>query len=252
MTIARIMRAWARYAVTAAVVAGLAVTLGTGAARAEESGQAPTVASFRGNSDGRAAVIAGAVSLHAGLVVLRARANSTSVFTVDLATAQPGRSPLTDYDFSRNLINNGLRYDGAVATLLPTNNDYFVIVSVSGAFSLTLEQPDLGNVAPVDARAFTGVADGVTPVFALPSGTYTLHVTSAATSRLFAWLYEVDDLGGSTVFDSADGRFLQQSGGPFDETATFTIRRPGRFLVFINAGSYDPTTDAPTWSITVE
>ncbi len=252
MRFARVMRPWTRYAVVAAVLLGLAVSPGAGAARADEPGQAPPVVSFRGNSDGRQSVIAGTVSLHAGLVVLRARANSSSIFTVDLATAPAGLSPLTDYTFSRNLINNGLRYDGAVATLLPTDNEYFVIVSVSGTFSLTLEQPDLGNAAPVNARTFTGEADGVTPVFALPAGTYTIHVTSAATSRLFAWLYQVDDLGGSTVFDSSDGRFLQQLGGPFDETATFTIRRPGRFLLFINAGSYEPVKDAPTWSISVE
>ena len=243
----------ARYAAVVAIVLGLSASMKTGVAVAEEPGQAPTLATLRGSSDGRAPVVLGPVPLRAGLVVLRARAAGSHVFSVDLATAQPGRSPLTDYDFSRTVINSSARYDGAVATLLPKDDDYFVVVSNSGAFAIDLEQPVPENVAPVEERAFTGAADGVTPVFALAAGTYTIRVSSAATARLFAWLYQVDDLGGSTVFESADGRFLQQvSDGPYDESVTVTLRRPGLFLVFINARSYDPLTDPPTWTITVE
>jgi len=254
VTRTRMSRTWLRYGLLGVVLLGLAMTMGTSATRAaaEESGQAPTLHTLRGNSDGRASVVLGPVPLRAGLVVLRARAAGSSLFTVDLAVAPPGRSPLTDYTFSRLVINSSARYDGAVATLLPSDNDYYVIVSNTGAFEIDLEQPVPTNVTPVDARTFTGVADGVTPVFALPAGTYTVHVTSAATARLFAWLYLVDDLGGGTVFDSADGRFLQQLTGPFDETVTFTLRRPGLVLVSINADSYEPMQDPPTWTIAVD
>lgn len=52
--------------------------------------------------------------------------------------------------------------------------------------------------------------------------------------------------------DSADGRFVQRPGGPYDETVTFTLRGPGLFLLSINAGSYEPARDLTTWSIAVE
>jgi hypothetical protein len=254
MTRTRMSRASIRYAAVGAILLALAALAGTGAGRAaaEEPGQAPTLHSLRGNSDGRAPVVLGPVPLRAGLVILRARAAGSHVFTVDLATAPPGASPLTDYTSSRLVINSSARYDGAVATLLPTDNDYYVIVSNSGAFQIDLEQPVPENVTPVQARTFTGERDGVTPVFALPAGRYTVRVTSAATARLFAWLYLVDDLGGGTVFDSSDGRFLQQLSGPFDETVTFTLRRPALLFFYINAGSHDPMQDPPIWTITVE
>lgn len=251
MMLNRLTRTLARYGVIAAVALGLATTAGAGSAHAQDAGQAPVIATFRGNSDGRSSVVLGPTSLHAGLVVVRARATSASVFSVELASAPAGLSPLTDYDFSRLVINDGLRYDGAVATLLPKDNDYFVVVSVSGAYVITLEQPDPTNVTPVSARTFSSVGDDVTPVFALPAGTYTIHITSAATSRLFASFFQVDDLGGSPVFEGYDGRFIQAASGPFDESATFTLRRPGLLLFFINAGSYEPRTDPPTWTITV-
>jgi len=254
MTRTRIGRACARYAAVGAVLLALTALAGTGTRRAaaEEPGQAPTLVTLRDSSDGRAPVVLGPVPLRAGLVVLRARAAGSHVFTVDLATAPPGASPLTDYTSSRLVINSSARYDGAVATLLPSDNDYYVIVSNTGAFQIDLEQPVPQNVTPVDARAFSGLADGVTPVFALPAGTYTVHVSSAATARLFAWLYLVDDLGGGTVFDSADGRFLQQLTGPFDETVTFTLLRPGLLLFSVNADSYERDRDPPTWTITID
>lgn len=225
MLLNQLTRKLARYGAIAAVVLGLAATVGAGTARAQDAGQAPVIATFRGNADGRASVVLGPTALHAGLVVVRARATSASIFSVELASAPAGLSPLTDYDFSRLVINSGLRYDGAVATLLPKDNDYYVVVSVSGAYVITLEQPDPTNVAPVETRRFTSVADDVTPVFALPAGTYTIHITSAATARLFASFFQVDDLGGSPVFESYDGRFIQVLSGPFDESATFTLRR---------------------------
>jgi len=247
------IRPFVRTLAAFAVVAGLLAALSTGTAAAQEPGQAPTLTTLRGNSDGRAPVVLGPVALRAGLVVLRARAAGSHVFVVDLATAQPGLSPLTDYEFSRTVINSSARYDGAVATLLPTDNDYYVIVSNSGTFQIDLEQPVPKNVTPVAERSFSAERDGVTPVFALPAGTYTIRVTSAATARLFAWLYQVDDLGGSTVFDTSDGRFLQQvSNGPYEETVTFTLRRPGLFLFYVNADSYERMKDPATWTISVE
>jgi hypothetical protein len=235
---------------------GLIAVIGIGAqtpnARAQDPGQAPVIVTLRGSSDGRAPAVLGPVPLHAGLVVLRVRHGGSSTFGVDLATAQPGRSPLTEYDFTRNLINTLAPYDGATATLLPTDGDYFVIVGATGTFALTLEQPLPDNVTPVEARSFSGDAGQVTPVFALPAGTYTIHVTSAATARLFAWLYRVDDLGGGVVFESADGRFLQETAGPFDRSVTLTLRRGGLFLISLEAGSYQPAHDPPTWSLAVE
>jgi hypothetical protein len=121
------------------IALGLVVLIGAGTqastARAQDPGQAPIVAMLRGSSDGRGAEVLGPVALHAGLVTLRARHGGSHVFVVDLATAQSGQSPLTDYDFSRTLINAAAPYDGATATLLPTDGDYFVIVSATGTFS---------------------------------------------------------------------------------------------------------------------
>ncbi len=142
------------------IALGFFVLIGAGAqtptARAQDPGQAPIVAMLRGSSDGRGAEVLGPVALRAGLVVLRARHGGSHVFFVDLATAQPGQSPLTDYDFSRNLVNAAAPYDGATATLLPQDGDYFVIVSATGTFALSLEQPTPENVTPVETRTFSG------------------------------------------------------------------------------------------------
>ena len=89
-------------------------------------------------------------------------------------------------------------------------------------------------------------------MLALPARTYTIRVTSAATSRLFAWLYRVYELGGGVVFEGFDGRSLRASGGPFDESVTLTLRRGGLFLISLAATSYEPGRDPPNWSIAVK
>ena len=90
-------RTLARTLAAVALVGGLLAALSTGAAATQEPGRAPTLTTLRGSSDGRAPVVLGPVSLHAGLLVLRAQATSTSSFSVDLATAPSGprRSPTT-------------------------------------------------------------------------------------------------------------------------------------------------------------
>lgn len=220
--------------------------------RAQEPGRAPTAATLRGAPDSRGQVVLGPVALHAGLVVVRARHAAGGFFAADLVTAPAGGSPLTDYDSSYSIINSGGRYDGSVATLLRRDGDYYAVVSAGGNVEFQFEQPSPENVTPVEARIFSGEADGVTPVLALPAGTHTIRVTWQATSRLFAWMYAVDDLGGSIVFDSSDGRFLQETGGPSEASVTLALRRPGLFLFRVNAGSYEPMRDPPTWTVSVE
>jgi hypothetical protein len=235
-------------------VAGAHASAAPATAQMPEPGSAPVIATFRGSDDGRTlgGQAVGPVALRAGLVVLHARHGGTGGFSVSLATVPAGGSPQTDYDFSRLVINSDGRYDGAVATLLPKDGDYYLMVSTGGVFDLRVEQPLPENLTPVDAREFAGERQQVTPVLALPAGTYTIHVTSAATARLFAWLYRVDDLGGSMVFDSSDGRFLQQSGGPFDESVTLTLRQGGLFLFHIDANSYDNAADPPGWTVQIQ
>jgi len=109
-------------------------------------------------------------------------------------------------------------------------------------------------VTPVEGRRFEGENQGVTPVFALPAGTYTLHLTSGADVGLWGWLYQVDDLGGAAVFaDDYDGRFFVSSApGPYDQTVTLTLRRPGLFLAKVDATSLGSTRAPDTWTLTIE
>ena len=239
----------------ASLVAGVALAGHADTARAHEpdAGHAPALATYRGAPAPSGKTVLGPVALEAGLVVVNARHGGRANFTLWL---QLGGDRQTGEGLQEThlLINEAGRFDGGAAELLRSPGDWYLIVTADGPYQFLVEQPREGNVTPVEARHFEGENQDVTPVFALPAGTYTLHLTSGADIALTAWLYQVDDLGGAAVFtDDYDGRFFVSSRpGPYDEAVTLTLRRPGRFLARVDAAALSSTRAPDTWTLTIE
>jgi len=250
-------------ALIAGVLAFAAMGTRIGEVQAQEPGVAPTVATFRGSHNSfSTAEVVGPVPLHAGLVVLRARHGGTSNFSASLVTADPGKAPEDSYDNRYLMINEIGRYNGASATLLAEDGEYYILVGAGGTYEFQIEQPLSDNVTPVDQRRFEGNGQQVTPVFALPPGTYTLRGTSDGDLNFRAWLYQVDDLGGAAVSSNYDGRIIDITNGPADESATFTVPtertptgeiRNGLYLVAVYAGTLTPQggQQGANWTIEI-
>lgn len=235
----------------AVAMASLAVGTAPRAVRAQTPGSAPTIATLRG-SPARGAIDAGTVALRAGVVVVRARHNGTGFFAVDLRIRVPGGDLERDYETNVNVINSGGRYDGGAAELLQRDAEYTVVVYADGPFEVRLEQPSQTNVTPVDAREFSGEREQVTPIVALPAGTYTVRGSSQGTGRFFVTMYEVDDLGGGIVASPDGPRLFQVGNGPTEVSIEITLRRPGLFFFAVDAESSATAPVVPTWLMRVE
>lgn len=239
-----------------AVLAAL-IALGTSAmaarTQAPEPGHSLAVATFRGAPAPSGKTVLGPVALEAGLVVVKARHGGRANFSLWL---QLGGDLQTGEGLQEThlLINEAGRFNGGSAALLRAPGDWYLIVTADGPYEFVVEQPREGNVTPVRDRSFEGENQDVTPVFALPAGTYTLRLTSDADVGLWGWLYQVDDLGGAAVFTSDyDGRFFVSSGpGPYDAAVTLTLRRPGLFLAKVDAAALSSTRAPDTWTLTIE
>lgn len=224
-----------------------------GTASAQEPGQAPTIASFRGSYTGFSTpLVLGPVPLHAGVVVLRARHGGNANFVVSMATQDEGKTPEDSYGNRYLLINSIGRFEGAAAEMLRQDGDYYILVSAGGAYEFQVEQPVPADVTPVSAREFSGEHQQVTPVFRLEAGTHTLHASSDGTGNFFVWLYQVDDLGGAAINGDYAGRLIAVTNGPAAETATVTLRRGGLYLIHVYASSIETPTSAAGWSIRIE
>jgi hypothetical protein len=158
---------------------------------------------FRGSTPG----VQGPVALHAGLVIVRSRSNGPANFTVSLATQDPGATVENSYDNRYLLIDAVGAYNGAAATLLRQDGDYYVdIGQASGPYQLTVEQPSPATVRPVADTSFSGKGQQVTSPFTLPPGTYTVTAT-ADSSALRVRLYSIDDLGGAAIVSPDTGYY---------------------------------------------
>lgn len=170
--------------------------------------ESPVVATFRGSYNGYSTQLAlGPFPLHAGLVIVRARHNGTGNLVVTLRLPEPGVPP-AEYSPDSYLVADGIgRYNGAGATMVRTDGDYYIVLAASGAYELTVEQPSPTNVTPTDERTFTGLGQQVTAPMFLRAGTVTL---AAQTDQQFltVWVYAIDDLGGAAVGPGYDGRII--------------------------------------------
>lgn len=244
--------------ITLGVIATLATlilggVLGGQAAAAQDPGQAPTIASFRGSYTGFSTpLVLGPVPLRAGLAVVRARHGGNANFVVWAVTQDAGKTPEDSYDNRYLLINSIGRFDGAAAEMLRLDGDYYLLVSAAGAYDFRIEQPVPDNVTPVTTRQFSGEHQQVTPVFRLEAGTHTLRASSDGSGNFFVWLYQVDDLGGAAINGDYAGRLIAVTNGPAEEAVTLTLRRAGLYLIHVYASSIETPTSAAGWSVRFE
>lgn len=149
----------------------------------------------------------GPVALHAGLVIVRGRSNGAGNFTVSLVTQDPGATVTNSYNNRHLMIDSVGAYNGAAATLLPQDGNYFLDVGqASGPYQLTVEQPSPENVQPVTQTSFSGKGQQVTSPFTLPPGSYTVTAQTDNTA-LRVRLYSIDDLGGAAVVSPSTGYY---------------------------------------------
>jgi hypothetical protein len=167
------------------------------------------------------------VELKAGLVVLKAQHPGSSNFVVELILPTPGVDPSRGYDASYTLINEIGQYNGGAATSLRKDGSYLVRVDARGGYQVTLEQPAEASDDTAWMREFSGKGQQVTPVFALPSGPITLHLTHDGKRNFQVWLYEI---GGGTV----GGQLVNQT-GPVDETIRLDVVLEGPHLFHVKA-----------------
>lgn len=190
-------------AMSGGVAAGLVAAprllrLGATAVQAQPIPGAPSFRGAAGNS------VVGPVTLNAGVTVLRAQHNGTGNFVVNLAIPNAGYAPQDAFNQAQTT-DNSLVYDiigsykGGAAALAAQNADYYLAVTASGAWQIAVEQPLPETVAPVEQTSFSLKGQDVTPYFTLPDGISQITLDAPQGAPLRAWLYHVDDLGGSAV-----------------------------------------------------
>lgn len=219
---------------------------------------AQTPATFRGSTPG----VQGPVALHAGLVIVRGRSNGAANFTVSLVTQDRGATVQDSYDNRYLMIDAVGAYNGAAATLLRQDGDYYLdVTQASGPYQITVEQPSPATVRPIDKTSFSGRGQQVTSPFTLPPGTYTVTAETDS-STLRVRLYSIDNLGGAAIVSPDTGYYgdelIDTTIPPDLLSVSITVDaagyRPdgtpinGTFLLYV-----DPEgTGAGNWTVTVQ
>jgi hypothetical protein len=200
--------------------------------------------------------VVGCVQLHAGVVIAHTRYNGSDVFFADLQTQDPNAAkPLSQdpsaYKNSYQLFNTSGRVNGAAVLMVPSDNTYYLVITASGPYEFTFEQPTPETVSSVNQTSFTGKAQDITPYFHLPAGPMTVNVQADSTALQF-WLYGVDDLGGGAVPaatdpNTSDGRLVSAGpeGPPISRSINVVIPADGVYFFYAiaygSAGSFSWT-----------
>ena len=209
---------------------------------------APSFAGAAGKS------IVGPVSLNAGLTVLRAQHNGTANFGVTVilpaagATAQQSydHGDFSDFAVPFNLVG-AVKSAGVVLTTTP--GDHYLVVSATGAWQISVEQPLPETVTPIQQTAFSGKGQDISPYFMVPDGISTISVQTAS-QLLYGWLYHLDDLGGEPVIAGiafADGRIFDFTFPGNMTSAPITLPDSGPYLIAVA----NTLTNADAWTITL-
>jgi hypothetical protein len=196
--------------------------------------------------------------LHAGLVIVRARHNGTSNFSVWLYTQDPNGQPLAQnhnaYKDAYLIFNQAGRFDGGAVAMLRTDDTYYVSVeAANGPYEITLEQPSPATATSVNQTSFTGKSQQVTPIFRLAAGTMTVTAQSDS-DAVQLWLYQIDDLGGGPVPpdndpSSYEGRLVSYSSGkPYSGSIRVTIPADGLYLFYVEPGGLGSLS----WSVAIQ
>ncbi|HEY7294319.1 MAG TPA: hypothetical protein VH916_04715 [Dehalococcoidia bacterium] len=161
----------------------------------------PGSPSFRGAA-GKSVV--GPVALNAGVTVLRAQHNGTANFVVNLAVPNEGFGPQDAFDMAQTS-DSSLVYDiigsykGGAVAMAALNAGYYLAVTASGAWQVSVEQPLSETVNPVQQTSFSSKGEDVTPYFTLPDGISQITLQAPPNASLVGYLYHLDDLGGAPV-----------------------------------------------------
>jgi hypothetical protein len=196
----------------------------------------------------------GPVSLNAGLTVLRAQHNGTANFGVTVILPAAGETAPQSYELSDfsdfavpfNLIG-AVKSAGVVMTTTP--GDHYLIVSATGAWQLSVEQPLPETVTPVTQMTFSGKGQDVSPYFTVPEGITTISVQTAS-HLLYGWLYHLDDLGGEPVMAGiafSDGRIFDFTFPGNMTSAPITLPDSGPYLIAVA----NTLTNSDAWTITL-
>lgn len=194
----------------------------------------------------------GPVTLNAGMTVWRVQHNGTANFGTTIFLPSAGETAqqsyehgnFTDYAVPFNLIG---AVKAAAVVLTTTPGDHYFIVSATGAWQISVEQPLPETVTPVQQTKFSGKGQDVSPYFTLPSGLSTISVQTASTS-LYGWLYHLDDLGGEPVeagIDVYDQRIFDFTFPGNTPSAAITLPDSGPYLIAV-ANTLD---NSDAWTI---
>ncbi|HZU75143.1 MAG TPA: hypothetical protein VFA70_00160 [Dehalococcoidia bacterium] len=221
---------------------------GASTARAQALPGAPSFTGAAGTT------MVGPITLSAGLTILRAQHNGAANFGATLFLPAAGETAQQSYDqgnfndFSApfNLIG-AVKAAGVVLTTSP--GDHYIIVSATGAWQISVEQPLPENVTPVQQTVFSGKGQNISPYFTVPDGISTISVQTASNS-LYGWLYHLDDLGGEPVeagIDVYDGRIFDFTFPGNVPSVPLTLPDNGPYLIAVA----NTLTNSDAWTITL-
>jgi hypothetical protein len=180
--------------------------------------------------------------------------NGTANFGVTVILPAAGETAPQSYELSDfsdfavpfNLIG-AVKSAGVVMTTTP--GDHYLIVSATGAWQLSVEQPLPETVTPVTQMTFSGKGQDVSPYFTVPEGITTISVQTAS-HLLYGWLYHLDDLGGEPVMAGiafSDGRIFDFTFPGNMTSASITLPDSGPYLIAVA----NTLTNSDAWTITL-
>ncbi len=196
----------------------------------------------------------GPVALNAGLAVLRAQHNGTENFGATLFLPAAGEAPQRSYDLGDfsdpfGVFNLVGPVKAAGVAQIATPGMYYLVVSATGAWQISVEQPLPENVSAVQQTSFSGKGQDVSPYFTLPDGIGTIGVQTSSDS-LYAWLFHLDDLGGEPVIAGInvyDGRIFDFTFPGNQPSVPITIPDSGPYFIAVA----NTLTNSDAWTITL-
>ncbi|MCA1554944.1 MAG: hypothetical protein LC737_11245 [Chloroflexi bacterium] len=133
------------------------------------------------------------------------------------------------------LVNTIGGFNGAKAVGIRRAGAYLLDVTATGVWSVSVEQPLIGESAPSAPQTFSGDGQSVSPKVALKQGLVTFHMTHNGRSNFAVFLY--DDKGNRIDL-------LANTIGNFDGSKPVRINSSGAYLLDITADGH--------WTIGVE
>jgi hypothetical protein len=149
----------------------------------------------------------GPITLNPGVTVVRAQYNGTANFAASMILPEPGSSPADQNPASGGffgLFDQIGAFQGGTAVLVGSPGAWYLEVSSTAAWRISVEQPLPETVQPVAQTTFSGKGVNVSPYFMLPDGISQISMQTVS-PFLVAYLFHLDDLGGSAIVAGVQG-----------------------------------------------